>query len=241
MAKQGDGIGSSSDTVKIVHSGAPERNNFSGEYPIEVVRKIILEAKKQGVDPKIALAVALRETNLGTAKTPLPPNANPNAKYIRGYEDNPFHVNDWQESMTPAQKTQAKQLKKYRDYLIALRDDKSHPQSSVKSKVVMDELTRTEKQQSELSHQVMSDPISAGIRTLKTKMNHPLVRNSDEETQIQNYNGMGKVNTAVTPMYGKSSGTIDFGKEHIYGQAVLDLKKNAIEGNQTIENLISQK
>lgn len=46
---------------------ATERNNRSANVPVPLIERIVTSARSQGIDPYKALAIAITETNLGTA------------------------------------------------------------------------------------------------------------------------------------------------------------------------------
>lgn len=61
-------------------SGKPvgEKNNLTAEYDADIIEKIILSAKKHGIDPYTALSIGLQETQLGSKAA---------------WAENPLHLN----------------------------------------------------------------------------------------------------------------------------------------------------
>lgn len=91
------------------------------------------------------------------------------------------------------------------------------------------------------------DPVKAGISFLKDKLDYARrLGKTDEASQIQAFNGYGKVGSHTEGkqkmMYGVdvSKNPIDMNKTPLYGRRVLDIRENILKKNPEIVKLVSE-
>ena len=91
------------------------------------------------------------------------------------------------------------------------------------------------------------DPVKEGIAFLKNKLDYARrLGKTDEASQIQAYNGYGKVGSHTEGnqkmMYGVdvSKTPIDMNKTPLYGRRIIDIRENILKKNPQIAKLVSE-
>lgn len=91
------------------------------------------------------------------------------------------------------------------------------------------------------------DPVKEGISFLKDKLDYARrLGKTDEASQIQAYNGYGKVGShtegSQKMMYGVdvSKTPIDMNKTPLYGRRIIDIRENILKKNPQIAKLVSE-
>jgi hypothetical protein len=91
------------------------------------------------------------------------------------------------------------------------------------------------------------DPVKEGVAFLKDKLDYARrLGKTDEASQIQAFNGYGKVGSHTEGnqkmMYGidVSKAPIDMNKTPVYGKRVLDIRENILKKNPEIAKLVAE-
>lgn len=181
-------------------------SNKTGSYPDHIFDFVGQEAAKRGINPAIAKAMTLVETNAGTARTKQTATGD--------FTSNPMRYNYTKErGVVPDFGALAQQqyVSTIADNLVsnAMTDNGQsiRPTDSV--------ITRTANQLAR------EDSVGKALDYVKDGMKkHP----TNLAKAIQFYNGEGKISGAVSPAY-NMVGQVDTSKNPVYGKKILEYMK----------------
>lgn len=216
------------------------RPSVRGNVPTDVIYNVARAARDVGVDPKIAIAMALQETNLGA----------------RGAgRDNPFHIRHDDESPNtpPIFMEELNSFKKIRPVINPIiqrlnkdtsfynKDTNDYDMQMLKEfyKNKWDDDANLLRQEYEKAN--LHTPEHQALSYLKQRMNQQ--KNKPLANKIQAYNGLGKIGDGRGEtdkgqyLYGRKD-VIDTRKDPVYGKRVMQLIKEVIEKSPELLSLM---
>lgn len=222
-------MGNGENKVRVIDKGAKsnKRPSFGGTYDASVIDEIILAAHKHGVDPKLALAIGLQESNFGertSYQSVFHSHYSPEMIFQTVDGSKGWHKKNW-----------SNYTKMEDAYWGGRTSDSSDDKNTAfvraaAAKMMEEEYSAAKRRQhAKMVEMHLDTETKAGVRWIKHQMSLA-PKGSSLAMQIQAFNGFGY---GDENQYGVP-GRVQMSKNPLYGKRIIDLMKNAINNSPEI-------
>ena len=234
--------------IKDTRSHIPVTKRLHSEIDRDKLMSIISESIKEGVNPYTALGIAMKEGRMGESRSDYGVNeyAPLNEKFLALSNKREALQKKYGYYLPPKRWIEGTMKERVYQELIEV-EKRTNPQMLKKD---LEDVWAQEDDAYKMNAEFNSwSPEKAFVKALKNKFDYAKkLGYKDEVMQIQAFNGLGILDPRKIPASSTSMGVsmygsrepIDMRKNPLYGKEIIDIQKNVMEKNETVNSMIGE-